>query len=345
MNAVAAAAAIVIVLGAAHLAAGVLVPLLIAMCVAIAFQPVARFVSARGWRPVVTSLVTLAVIAVVLAVVALLAVSIVGDLVTAAPAHRAHLDALRWDAAAWLADHGLPGAGRSIASLDLEVWAGGMLANSVSLLAGVAQTLALVLLLTVFIQLEAPGFGTRLRRAMGAADRAAEAERTLGALSDIQRYMLVKIASGATKAALIGLATYVIGLEHPLLWAGLAFILNFLPVLGPAAAVAAPTALAALTLGPGGAIAVATTCLVINVAIGAVAEPRVLGRVVGLSPLVVVLAVALWAFVLGPVGALLAVPLTMVLKLILEQHPDLDWAARLLEHRDLTSTSTSASTA
>ena len=51
----------------------------------------------------------------------------------------------------------------------------------------------------------------------------------------------------------------------------------------------------------------------------------------------VVLAVALWAFVLGPVGALLAVPLTMVLKLILQQHPDLDWAARLLEHRDLPS--------
>lgn len=337
MNAVAAAAAIVIVLGAAHLAKGVLVPLLVAACVTIAFQPVARFVARRGWRPVVTSLVTLAVVAAVLTAVGLLAVTIVGDLVASAPEHREHLDNLRTQAAAWLSAHDLHGAARSVAGLDLESSLGGVLASSVQILFGVAQTLGLVLLLTVFIQLEAPGFGARLRRALGAADRAADAERTLGALTDIQRYLLVKIVSGATKAALIGLATFVIGLEYPALWAGLAFVLNFLPVLGPAAAVAAPTALAALTLGPGGAVAVAVTCLVINVAIGTVAEPRVLGRVVGLSPLVVVLAVALWAFVLGPVGALLAVPLTMVLKLILEQHPDLDWAARLLEHRDLTS--------
>lgn len=337
MNAVAAAAAIVIVLGAAHLAKGVLVPLLVAACVTIAFQPVARFVARRGWRPIITSLVTLAVIAMVLTAVGLLAVTIVGDLVASAPEHREHLDTLRWQAAAWLTEHDLHGAAQSVSSLDLEAWAGAVLASSVPILLGVAQTLGLVLLLTVFIQLEAPGFGKRLRRALGAANRAADAERTLGALTDIQRYLLVKIVSGATKAALIGIATFAIGLEYPVLWAGLAFVLNFLPVLGPAAAVAAPTALAALTLGPGGAIAVAVTCLVINVAIGAVAEPRVLGRVVGLSPLVVVLAVALWAFVLGPVGALLAVPLTMALKLILEQHPDLDWAARLLEHRDLTS--------
>lgn len=337
MNAVAAAAAIVIVLGAAHLAKGVLVPLLVAVCVTIAFQPVARFVARRRWRPIITSLVTLGVIALVLAAVGLLAVTIVGDLVASAPAHRAHLDTLRSEAAAWLSAHDLHGAARSVSALDLEAWAGGVLASSVQILLGVAKTLGLVLLLTVFIQLEAPGFGARLRRALGAADRAGDAERTLGALTDIQRYLLVKIVSGATKAALIGLATFAFGLEYPALWAGLAFVLNFLPVLGPAAAVAAPTALAALTLGPGGAIGVGVTCLVINVAIGAVAEPRVLGRVVGLSPLVVVLAVALWAFVLGPVGALLAVPLTMVLKLILQQHPDLDWAARLLEHRDLTS--------
>lgn len=342
MNAVAAAAAIVIVLGAAHLAAGVLVPLLVAACVAIAFQPVARFVAARGWRPVVTSLVTLGVVALILGGVALVAVTIVGDLVASAPEHRAHLDTLRWQAVGWLSSHDLPGAARSVASLDLERWVGGVLANSMSLLFSVIQTLALVLLLTVFIQLEAPRFGARLRRALGAANRGADAERTLGALTDIQRYLLVKIASGATKAALIGLATFAFGLDYPALWAGLVFILNFLPVIGPAAAVAAPTALAALTFGPGGAAAVGATCLFINVMVGAVAEPRVLGRVVGLSPLVVVLAVALWAFVLGPVGALLAVPLTMVLKLALEQHGDLAWAARLLEHRDLTSTGNQA---
>jgi predicted PurR-regulated permease PerM len=315
-----------------RLAAGVLVPLLVAMCVAIAFQPVAAFVQRRGWRPVVTSLVTIFVFAILVGLAAFFSITVVGDLIAAAPEHRAHLDELRERAVDWCGDHHLYAAARSLERLDLERWAGDMLASSMSLLFGLISTLGLILLLTVFIQLEAPGFGARLRRALG-AQRSIDGTRAMRALADVQHYLLVKIVSGAIKAALIGMTTYAMGLDHSLLWAGLAFVLNFLPVLGPLASALPPVALAALTLGTGAAVVTATAILVIQIAIGGIAEPRVLGRVVGLSPLVVVLSVALWAFVLGPVGALLAVPLTMVLKLVLEQHRDLAWAARLLEYR------------
>lgn len=332
MNAVAATAAIVIVLGAMRLASGVVVPLLVAVCVTIAFQPVAAFVQRRGWRPIVTSMVTLFVFAVLLGAAGLLGVTIIGELVASAPEHRAHLVELRAAALAYLDRHDLDAAARSLADLDLETWASGRLASSVPLLLGLVQTLGLVLLITVFIQLEAPSFGARLRRALG-SQPAIDAGRAMQALADVQRYLIVKIASGAVKASLIGVTTFAIGLDYPLLWAGLAFVLNFLPVLGPLAAAAPPVALAALTMGPAGAIATATLFLVIHLVIGAIAEPRVLGRVCGLSPLAIVLSLALWAFVLGPVGAMLAVPLTMVLKLVVEQHPHLSWAARLLAYR------------
>jgi AI-2 transport protein TqsA len=332
VNAVAATAAIVVVLGAMRLASGVLVPLLIAVCVTIAFQPVAGFVQRRGWRPIVTSMVTLLVFAALLAGAGLLGVTIVGELISSAPEHRAHLVELRARAIDYLDRHDLENLAQSLGGLDLEAWAGDMLASSVSLLFGLLSTLGLILLLTVFIQLEAPGFAPRLRRALG-SQPAIDASRAMQALADVQHYLLVKIVSGAVKAALIGLTTFAFGLDYPLLWAGLAFVLNFLPVLGPLAAALPPVSLAALTVGPGAAIATAVVFLLINLAIGGIAEPRVLGRVCGLSPLAVVLSLALWAFVLGPVGAMLAVPLTMMLKLVVEQHPHLSWAARLLEYR------------
>jgi predicted PurR-regulated permease PerM len=315
-----------------RLASGVLVPLLIAVCVTIAFQPVAAFVQRRGWRPIVTSLVTLVVFALLLAAAGLLGITIVGELIASAPEHRAHLVELRASALDYLDRHDFEAAESALRDHDLESYAGGMLASSVGLLFGLLQTLGLVLLLTVFIQLEAPGFAPRLRRALG-AQQTIDAGRVMRALADVQHYLLVKIVSGAVKAALIGLTTLAIGLDYPLLWAGLAFGLNFLPVLGPLAAAAPLVALAALTFGPGPAIATAVLLLLINVVIGGIAEPRVLGRVCGLSPLAVVLSLALWAFVLGPVGAMLAVPLTMTLKLVVEQHPHLSWAARILEHR------------
>lgn len=332
MNVVAATAAIVVVLGAMRLASAVLVPLLIAMCVTIAFQPVAAFVQRRGWRPVVTSLVTLLVFAALLAGAGLLGVTIVGELIASAPEHRAHLVELRARTIAYLDRHDLEAAAHSLGDLDLETWAGSLLASSVSLLFGLLSTLGLILLLTVFIQLEAPRFGARLRRALG-SQPAIDASRAMRALADLQHYLLVKIVSGAVKATLIGVSTFAVGLDYPLLWAGLAFVLNFLPVLGPLAAAAPPVALAGLTLGSPAAIATAIMLLLINVVIGGVAEPRVLGRVCGLSPLAVVLSLVLWAFVLGPVGAMLAVPLTMVLKLVVEQHPHLTWVSRLLEYR------------
>ncbi len=334
MNAVAATAAIVVVLAALHLAAGVVVPLLVAACIAIAFQPVSRRVSAHGWPVGVTSLVTIVVVTVVLALLGLLAATVLGQAIAAVPQYRVELEQTRHEAVRWLSERSLAGPAGQLARLDVEAWAGRALAGSVELMGGLLATLLMVLLLTVFIQLEAPTFSTRLRRAFGFSTRSAEAERTINALTDMQRYLFIKMLTSAAKAAAVGVMTFALGLDSPTLWASLTFILNFVPVLGPLAAAVPPVAAAALTMGAGAAVVTGVGFLVINVVLGGVIEPRVLGRVVGLSPLVVLLALTLWGFVLGPVGALLAVPLTMVLKLVLEQHPDLDWAARLLEHRD-----------
>jgi AI-2 transport protein TqsA len=108
------------------------------------------------------------------------------------------------------------------------------------------------------------------------------------------------------------------------MWGVLAFALNFIPVIGSIIAAIPPIALALLGDGPSIAIGVATGYILVNLVVDNILEPRIMGQAVGLSPLVVLFAMLVWGFVLGPVGAILAVPLTMAVKIMFEHHPDLE---------------------
>jgi AI-2 transport protein TqsA len=91
-----------------------------------------------------------------------------------------------------------------------------------------------------------------------------------------------------------------------------------------------PVALALVQLGVGSAVLVVAGYAAVNLLIGNIVEPRVMGRALGLSPLVVFFSVFLWGWLLGPVGALLSVPLTMIVKIAFETSDDLRWLAALM---------------
>lgn len=331
-------AAALLVLAGIQLASSVLVPVILAIGLAIAFQPIGSWVKRRGMPPIVTVGITVAAVSAMVGAAALVLVAAFGDLAEALPRYQRVAMAWRDDIASWLDAHRMEALGATLRKSEPGAYLGAMVANSAAVLGQVAQTVAFVVLLTVFIQLEAASFPTRLRAILGSVQRSRESvERTLAALSEIQRYMLVKIAASVLRAALVALLAWAIGLDLVLLWATIAFALNFVPVLGPLAASAPPVVSALLTLGPGAALLLGVGLLLIGVVVGSLAEPRIMGRVVGLSPLVVVLAITLWAFVLGPVGGLLAVPLTMVTKLVLAESPRYEWLARLLAYRPVPS--------
>ena len=115
-----------------------------------------------------------------------------------------------------------------------------------------------------------------------------------------------------------------------MLWGLLAFLLNFIPSIGSILA-AIPAVLTALVqFGPGKAIATALGFIAVNIVIGSLTEPRFMGRELGLSTLVVFLSLVFWGWVLGPVGMLLSVPLTMVLKIALGASEDTRWISTML---------------
>jgi AI-2 transport protein TqsA len=336
MNTVASLAATIVILGAMKIAAPVIVPLLLAVCVAIAFLPLSHRLALRGLPPIIAAAVTALTVLGVIALAAVFLVIAGSDLADSLPRYEQQLGSWQASAATWLGAHSMEGPAARVASLRLPDYAGSAMTHGVLAIGGFVSSVGLVLLLTVFIQLESATFPAKLRRALGgrsAADARESMETVVDALGDIQKYLAVKMATSAGKAILVGGWTAAMGLSYPVLWAVLAFALNFLPVLGSIVAALPAVALALLELGPGGAAFVALGIVIVNVWIGSIVEPRVLGRALGLSPLVVVLSVVLWGFVLGPVGALLAVPSTMMLKIMLDHTTELRWLARLLEYR------------
>jgi predicted PurR-regulated permease PerM len=128
----------------------------------------------------------------------------------------------------------------------------------------------------------------------------------------------------------MGLLIWVLGIDFPLLWGMLAFALNFVPNIGGAISVIPPFVLALLANGPGRALLLLVGYFAVHILIGNVLEPHVLGRKLGLSTLVVFLSLIFWGWLWGPVGFLLSVPLTMAIKIVLEQSDQLRWIAILL---------------
>jgi predicted PurR-regulated permease PerM len=129
---------------------------------------------------------------------------------------------------------------------------------------------------------------------------------------------------------LAGVALLIIGVDYPLLWGLLAFLLNYIPTLGSIIAGAPPTLLALVQFGWKRALIVVAVYVAVNTVMGNVLEPRFMGKKLGLSTLVVFLSMVFWGWVLGPVGMVLCVPLTMLVKIVCGESKELRWASVLL---------------
>lgn len=120
------------------------------------------------------------------------------------------------------------------------------------------------------------------------------------------------------------------GIDYALLWGVLAFLLNFVPNIGSIIAAVPAVLLALIQLGPFSALMTAMGYLIANMVMGNIIEPRYMGKGLGLSTLVVFLSLVFWGWVLGPVGMLLSVPLTMLMKIALESSDETRWLAILM---------------
>jgi AI-2 transport protein TqsA len=128
----------------------------------------------------------------------------------------------------------------------------------------------------------------------------------------------------------ITLWLWVQGVDYPGMWGVFAFLFNYIPNIGSIIAAVPAVLLALVQLGPGAAAFVGLGFLIVNTVVGSVIEPKIMGQGIGLSALVVFLSLAFWGWVLGPVGMLLSVPLTMAAKIALGGRASTQWLSVLL---------------
>jgi predicted PurR-regulated permease PerM len=151
--------------------------------------------------------------------------------------------------------------------------------------------------------------------------------------TEVRRYLVVRTQLGLFAAVLSALLLFVLGVPLPLLWAVLVFVASFIPNIGALIAVIPPTVLAYLDGGIGVAAAVIIGYALINLVQDQFLQPVVMGSELNLSPLAVFIAVVVWVWILGPAGALLAVPLTVALVMLLESSPSSQGIASLFRDR------------
>lgn len=203
-----------------------------------------------------------------------------------------------------------------------------MATNLLSSLGGVLTNFLLILLIVVFMLFEAESFPKKIHIALSDPDM--KMQQVDKFLVSVKNYLAIKTLVSLGTGLIIGVWLYFLGVDHFLLWSVLAFLLNYVPNIGSIIAAVPAVLLALVQLGPTTAGLTALGFLVSNMVMGNVVEPRYMGRGLGLSTLVVFLSLIFWGWLLGTVGMLLSVPLTMIVKIALESNPDTHWFALLL---------------
>jgi len=200
---------------------------------------------------------------------------------------------------------------------------------------GVLNTLTnafLIFLLVVFILIEFASFGKKVRLI---AKDPEQTMRTLHSFSkNLNQYIVLKSFMSLLTALPIMFVLYLMDIQYFVLWGFLVFILNFIPNIGSILAAIPVVLLALVQQGYLSAIGVFVLFIVVNNIVGNIIEPRLMGRSLGLSTLVVFISLVVWGALLGTVGMFLSVPLTMALKITLEHHEKYHWISILLSNQE-----------
>ncbi len=311
--------------------ASLVVPMLFGLFLALVAWPMVGALKRRGVRHALALAgAMLVVLAVVLVAGGLIALS-VGELVIQLPKYQARLNDQIASLQDLLAQFGISTDPAAITSIVSPGDLAGLIRPVASGVSGAGVGLFVLTLTMIYALAGASSLQDRARAAFGERHGLLAGVEQFGI--DLRRYLLVRALLGVFAAVLVLVLLAVVGVPLPLLWAFLVFAASFIPNVGTIIALIPPLILAVLEGGVVSATAVVVGYTLINFAQDHFLQPVVMGSELNLSPLVVFIAVIVWAWMLGAAGALLAVPLTVGLVAIMEAFPESRGVAALLRNR------------
>ena len=324
-------AAFVIIVAGMKVASPLIVPILLSIFIATISAPPLLWLERKGLP---TFLALLVVIAVILGA-GLLLVTLVGaslaEFQIQLPVYEQRLEGLIATLSALGAEFNISLNFADIAGVINPASVAGAVGKLANELGGLIANAFLIFLLVVFILFEVSTLPGKIQAIV--KHPLDSIERLSNFKSSLQRYLVIKTVTSMATALLVWGLLAALGVDFAILWAVLAFFLNFVPNIGSVIAAIPAVLIAILQIDAFTALWVAIGYLVINSVVGTVIEPRIAGRHLGLSPLIVILSLVFWGYILGPVGMFLSVPLTMVVRLIAESSDTTRWISVVLSER------------
>ena len=328
VDAVLLAAGCIVIIAGIKQAEAIVVPFLLSIFLAtIAAGPIAWLRSKRIPNAIAIALVVIGLL-LLLAGFAVIFTNAVADFTARQDVYEVRIKELSATAIGFLSTLGFSFSSETLSTVVNPSRVILFLSQALSRVGGIISNGLVIGLTVVFILAEGASLPQRLKRVLQERQNAFKWLDHFA--STLNRYLAVKTTVSLVTGMLIGTYLWILGVDFPVLWGVLAFMLNYIPNIGSALAAIPAVLVALVQLGVGPSIATLAGFVVANIFMGAVVEPRFMGHVLGLSALVVFLSLIFWGWMLGPVGMLLSVPLTMTAKLAMESNPSSVWIATLL---------------
>ncbi|RLD09694.1 MAG: hypothetical protein DRI44_07890 [Chlamydiae bacterium] len=324
-------ACFVIVVAGISAAQVIVIPFLLSVFIAIIIAPLMFWLHKKGLPTLLALLTVIAGLLLIAVLIGYLIGSSVQSFSNNLPAYQDKLDQQTTYVITLLDKYGVDTKTLSLDKFLKPGVAMKFIAASLNSLGSMITNGFLILMTIIFILLEAASFPSKIRAARGKQKNPGSQKLEVNVfVSNIQHYIAIKTSTSLATGIIVTVMLFIIGVDYPLLWGLIAFMLNYIPNIGSIIAAVPPVLLAVIQFGFAKAGAVAIGYLCINILIGNIVEPKLMGRGLGLSTLVVFLSLIFWGWVLGPVGMLLSVPLTVTVKIALDSREDTKWLSILL---------------
>lgn len=324
-------ACFVVVVFGMRTAAPILVPIALALFLTILSLPLLVGLQLRRVPSPVAVFLTILLNIAVLAVLVLIVSQSVNEFRIALPRYIGQFQVMLVEVQAWLVERRVPVSDVVLTDLLNPEYVINLVSGTLRGIAWTVSNAFLILIIMVFMLAETAAFPDKLRAVLGSRD--ADLSRFAKITYEVQLYLSIKTVISLITGTLVGLWVWILGVDFPLFWGLIAFLFNFVPSVGSILAAIPPILLGLIQYGPGNALLVMLGYLAVNVTLGNIIEPNLMGRRLGLSTLVVILSLVFWGWVWGPVGMLLSLPMTMIVKIMLENTHDMRWIAILLGNR------------
>jgi AI-2 transport protein TqsA len=312
-------AGLVVVGAGLRQAADIIGPLFLVLTIVISVHPLSSLLVRRGVPQWLASVVSLLCVYGLIIVVLGSTVWSLTRLATTLPDYAGEFTAFYQQTLDWLAGFGLSTQAMrdAASSINLSSFAG-IAQSALSTVTSGLSLLALIAALVFFVAFDAAGFGERIATIRQYRPRIADGLEDFAA--GTRQYWIVTTVFGLIVAALDVVGLLIIGVPLAFTWGVLAFVTNYIPNVGFLIGLVPPAIIALVDGGIGSSIAVVVVFAAINVVVQTLIQPRFTGDAVGISPTVAFLSLIFWAYLLGVLGALLAVPATKFLKALLVDH-------------------------